>query len=477
MARPIILPLLILNLLVLLVESRLDPVKVPTMSLEGEEDLLGTRWALLVAGSLGYENYRHQADVCHAYQLVKNGGLKDENIIVFMYDDIAHNKYNPRPGIIINQPQGKDVYAGVPKDYVGENANVNNLFAVLLGNKSALTGGSGKVIESGPDDHIFIYYTDHGGPGVLGMPTSPDLYANDLNDALKKKHAAKSYKSMVIYVEACESGSIFEGLLPENLNIYVTTAANATEGSYGTYCPWMHPSPPPDYSVCLGDLYSVSWLEDSDTNSMDKETLEQQYQIIKNRTSVNGTYYIGSHVMQYGDLDLSSKRLSLYIGYNPHNGSATHAYSLPTNLEAIDQRDASLVFFWHEFQRAPEGSSQKIEAQKQLIEVMEHRLHVDNSIQLVGKLLFGNDEGLEILDAVRPAGQPLVDDWSCLKSTVRSFETYCGSLSQYGMKHMRKFANMCNAGVKVEIMEKVSAEACLTFPSNTWSSLVRGFSA
>lgn len=69
---------------------------------------------------------------------------------------------------------------------------------------------------------------------------------------------------------------------------------------------------------------------------------------IKNRTSVNGTYYIGSHVMQYGDLDLSSKRLSLYIGYNPHNGSATHAYSLPTNLEAIDQRDASLVFFWHE---------------------------------------------------------------------------------------------------------------------------------
>lgn len=45
---------------------------------------------------------------------------------------------------------------------------MNNLFAVLLGNKSALTGGSGKVIESGPDDHIFIYYTDHGGPGVLG---------------------------------------------------------------------------------------------------------------------------------------------------------------------------------------------------------------------------------------------------------------------------------------------------------------------
>jgi legumain len=56
-----------------------------------------------------------QADVCHAYQIMKKGGLKDENIIVFMYDDIAHNPENPRPGVIINHPQGGDVYAGVPK--------------------------------------------------------------------------------------------------------------------------------------------------------------------------------------------------------------------------------------------------------------------------------------------------------------------------------------------------------------------------
>jgi glycosylphosphatidylinositol transamidase (GPIT) subunit GPI8 len=46
---------------------------------------------------------------------MKRGGLKDENIIVFMYDDIAHNPENPRPGVIINHPQGGDVYAGVPK--------------------------------------------------------------------------------------------------------------------------------------------------------------------------------------------------------------------------------------------------------------------------------------------------------------------------------------------------------------------------
>lgn len=66
----------------------------------------------------------------------------------------------------------------------------------------------------------------------------------------------------MFYLEACESGSIFEGLLPEDLNIYATTASNADESSWGTYCPGDLLGPPPEYCTCLGDLYSVSWMED-----------------------------------------------------------------------------------------------------------------------------------------------------------------------------------------------------------------------
>ncbi|QHO30410.1 Vacuolar-processing enzyme [Arachis hypogaea] len=61
---------------------------------DGDNVEEGTRWAILIAGSNGYWNYRHQADVCHAYQLLRKGGLKEENIIVFMYDDIAFNEEN-----------------------------------------------------------------------------------------------------------------------------------------------------------------------------------------------------------------------------------------------------------------------------------------------------------------------------------------------------------------------------------------------
>ncbi|CAL9153032.1 unnamed protein product [Musa hybrid cultivar] len=476
--------LLLLLLPLLLVDSRLDHIGVSsdqaTNTINGDDEIVGTRWAVLIAGSNGYYNYRHQADVCHAYQILRRGGLKDENIVVFMYDDIANNEENPIPGVIINDPQGENVYAGVPKDYVGDDVNVNNFFAVLLGNRTALTGGSGKVIDSGPDDYIFVYYTDHGGPGVLGMPTYPDLYADDLIAVLKHKHATGSYKSMVFYLEACESGSIFEGLLPNNINIYATTAANAMESSYATYCPGMFPSPPPQFTTCLGDLYSVSWMEDSYVHDWRTETLAQQYQLVKNRTAVHNTYYFGSHVMQYADLRLNTQKLSLYVGFDPSGDGVTPvANPLPSSTQTVvvNQRDAELIHFWLKLHKASEGSPQKLDAQKQLLQVLEHRSHVDKSVRLIGNLLFGSENGPRVLESVGAAGQPLVDDWSCLKSMVRAFETYCGSLSRYGMKHLRSLANICNAGVRVEAMTKVAAEACPNVPSNTWSLLPKGFSA
>ncbi|XP_042437028.1 patatin-like protein 3 [Zingiber officinale] len=82
-------------------------------------------------------------------------------------------------------------------------------------------------------------------------------FAKTLSDERKLRQ-----ENLIIYVEACESGSIFEGLMPEDLNVYVTTTSNVVESSWGTYCPGMDPPPPPEYMTCLGDLYSVAWMED-----------------------------------------------------------------------------------------------------------------------------------------------------------------------------------------------------------------------
>lgn len=92
------------------------------------------------------------------------------------------------------------------------------------------------VLRSTNEDRVFVYFADHGGVGLVAMPAGDPVYAQDLIDTLRYMWTNDMYKELVFYMEACESGSMFEGLLPTDANIYATTAANSHESSYGTYC-------------------------------------------------------------------------------------------------------------------------------------------------------------------------------------------------------------------------------------------------
>ena len=60
---------------------------------------------------------------------------------------------------------------------------------------------------------------------------------------------------------------------------------------------------------------------------------------------------------------------------------------------------------------------------------------------------------------------------------VRVFETHCGTLTQYGMKHMRAFANICNSGVSEASMEEVCVAACEGYDSGLLHPSNKGYSA
>lgn len=79
-------------------------------------------------------------------------------IITMVYDDIAYSPNNPFPGEVFNAPStgpGIDVYKGciTKKSYVGESVTTANLIAVLTGNSTAVSGGSGYVLESSMSLH------------------------------------------------------------------------------------------------------------------------------------------------------------------------------------------------------------------------------------------------------------------------------------------------------------------------------------
>jgi len=279
-------------------------------------------WAVLIAGSDGWYNYRHQADVCHAYQILHSHGIPDERIIVFMQDDIANNEKNPFPGKLFNGPlsyeeprNGPEVYHDVPKDYTGQDFTEDAVYDVLMGRTPA--SGSGKTLKSGSNDNIFIYYTDHGSEGLSALPcTACGLLATKVNEALKSMQAKRMFNKMLIYWESCHSGSMFfteqqwcpanntaqcgEELLPSK-DILAITAARPNESSYATY-------DSATVGTFLGDEFSVSWMEDTDKRGdLTKVTVGEQVETVKEKVTE-------SSVQVYGDKSIMEYDLGMFLG-------------------------------------------------------------------------------------------------------------------------------------------------------------------
>nr|CAB3263422.1 legumain-like [Phallusia mammillata] len=402
----------------------------------------GKIWVVLVAGSNGYYNYRHQADICHAYQVVHDHGISDEQIIVMMYDDIAHSSENPTPGKIINHPDGPDVYKGVPKDYTGETVTPENFLNVLTGNAQAMSGiGSGKVLGSKSTDHVFVYFSDHGAPGLIAFPTS-ELMKDDLNNAITKMHTSNMYLDLVFYIEACESGSMFDGSLSDNINVYATTAANPSESSYACYYDTLR-------QTYLGDRYSVSWLEDSDKENLETESLHSQFKIVKEETNQ-------SHVMQYGDKTISKDKVGLFQGEKESLRSYTPLRPIYDDVPSPDVK----IHILEKRIEAATSYAQKKALKLELSKEMEMRRRIEWTTNTIAHQVAENDAGLLYISL--NAVPKLEADITCYRQAIQLFDSLCYELDdhEYAYRRLYIFGNLCNSGAPVNAILDAIRNTC-----------------
>jgi hypothetical protein len=153
-----------------------------------------------------------------------------------MEDDVAYSPSNELfPGKLFNKPTpagtaGEDVYRGCDITYRGPMVTAQLFLDVLIGNSTDPTRT--KVLQSGPNDLVFVNFIDHGGGKIVEFPNGPYLHASDLTAALATMRDRKMYDKLVFYMEACNGGSMFEGLLNSTENVFATTAASPTQPSW-----------------------------------------------------------------------------------------------------------------------------------------------------------------------------------------------------------------------------------------------------
>ena len=139
-------------------------------------------WALLIAASKGWANYRFQSDVFAMYQLLKQHGYADDHIVLICEDDVAHHANNPHPGELRISDTGANVYDAAAIDYRLNTLSHDDIGAILQGRASDRLP---QVLHPDADDNVFIFWSSHGSPGSLDFGGQQSMTYQKMNQILE----------------------------------------------------------------------------------------------------------------------------------------------------------------------------------------------------------------------------------------------------------------------------------------------------
>ncbi|KAL0908080.1 hypothetical protein M5K25_022550 [Dendrobium thyrsiflorum] len=200
---------------------------------------------------------------------MKNDGLKDEHIIVFMYDDIAYNEENP---------------VGLRKDSASGEEKGEGFLDIILLQTSDYFISILKKKHVGSDIHNLRTKTLRQQYKLIKKRTSVDNMYNHGSHIMEYNELDINKKKIFLYIDS---------------------------------------NPTNDNSTFIEDnslLFTPSIVNQHNANLNIDEIIRIK---VKKRTSVDNMYNHGSHIMEYNELHINKKKIFLYIDSNPINDNST----------------------------------------------------------------------------------------------------------------------------------------------------------
>ena len=238
-----------------------------------------------------------------------------------MANELIHTyEQNPWPGKLFTLPDPKGPgwdHAAKCKDHIDYPSKFITpqiVLAILSQDEEKvkeLTGMENpKVFHTTEKDTLFIYYSDHGYEGGVGCG-SDRITTEQMQGALKTLHEKKAYSQLASFLEACESGSVFD-TLPSNLNIYAFTSANATEPAWCEHCPPDDVVNGESIGVCMSMYYDNEYqrLWEAESTTI---TLGELFK----RTHDHVAQFKNQEVSEWGDLTMRDLPMTTFIGDKP----------------------------------------------------------------------------------------------------------------------------------------------------------------
>ena len=396
--------------------------------------VLADKYAIVFQGDRGYMNYSDSANTCRGFNDIIASGIPYDHVIYMANEDTLTNEENPWPNKLFTlaDPEGegwdhakdcKDHF-----DYYGKNIEPEIVLAVIRQDEEAVKKLTGlehpKVFHTTEKDTIFIYYSDHGYEGGVGCGSGV-ITTEQMQDALKDLHANHRYDKLAFFLEACESGSVFD-TLPSDLNIYAFTSANATELAWCDYCPPNDVVNGKEIGVCMSmyydNAYQAFWEAESTTI-----TLHELYQ----KTHDEVAKFTHQEVSEWGDLSMGSLPMTTFIGDKPIH---VHTPTRQGSTTRVEKSEAPL----HEAKwRAIRGANNEDE----LRQVINSKVKNEIEAMRLGAAVLGEKE----MDKKMKEDTAKYDR-ECVSDVLENLMTQCGHSLPFPHSAVKMVKAVCANG-------------------------------
>ena len=189
--------------------KNVNPITYPTLT---------DQYAVLVQGSNGWMDYRHEADVLNIYQMLKQNGYDDDHIILVSADDVANAPDNTDKGAVRTDPGGKNLREGAVIDYKNADLVPQDIVNILKGEKTDRTP---VVLPKDDGQNVLFFWSGHGRSkatnGVNEMawrdlPAGQGMTADLLSQTLQQMADQKQFRQMLVCLEPCYSANMGKAL-------------------------------------------------------------------------------------------------------------------------------------------------------------------------------------------------------------------------------------------------------------------------
>lgn len=258
---------------------------------------------------------------------------------------------------------------------------------------------------------------------------------------------------------------MFSNSTLKKLNAFATTAANSYESSWGTYCPPYDVVNGTSLGTCLGDLYSVNWMQDSDLTDLSAESVSLQFQRIKKLTTK-------SHAKKFGSPPIQKEILGNFQSTYDLSGSSTdttlvddEAVSSSDEItSAIDVHDVALVMAFYKYLRAPVDQDRR-QLANALVAQIQTREAADDLFSRVQSIYHR-----QMHTALTQNRTP--SRFDCHDKALKLFESQCSAyagrrdpdisygFNSYSIKYAGMVVDLCESNLELDAITSILKQAC-----------------